>query len=214
MNYRDFLQKLIYWVINPIVRGMIKIGITPNIITFLGLLFNIAAAALLVYGGVKHAGDLSYVGWAGGIILFAGLFDMMDGRVARLGNMSSTFGALFDSVLDRYSELITLFGLFYWLILSGYLWGSIITFVALVGSIMVSYVRARAEGLNIECKVGLMQRPERVVLTSLGSIFAAVLATPNFDGTQILIYVMFVIAVLANLTAFWRIAHCYKQMKK
>lgn len=214
MNYRDFLQKLIYWVINPIVRGMIKIGITPNIITFLGLLFNIAAAALLVYGGVEHAGDLSYVGWAGGIILFAGLFDMMDGRVARLGNMSSTFGALFDSVLDRYSELITLFGLFYWLILGGYLWGSIITFVALVGSIMVSYVRARAEGLNIECKVGLMQRPERVVLTSLGSIFAAVLATPNFDGTQILIYVMFVIAVLANLTAFWRIAHCYKQMKK
>lgn len=214
MNYRDFLQKLIYWVINPIVRGMIKIGITPNIITFLGLLFNIAAAALLVYGGVEHAGDLSYVGWAGGIILFAGLFDMMDGRVARLGNMSSTFGALFDSVLDRYSELITLFGLFYWLILSGYLWGSIITFVALVGSIMVSYVRARAEGLNIECKVGLMQRPERVVLTSLGAIFAAVLATPNFDGTQILIYVMFVIAVLANLTAFWRIAHCYKQMKK
>ena len=214
MNYRDFLQKLIYWVINPIVRGMIKIGITPNIITFLGLLFNIAAAALLVYGGVEHAGDLSYVGWAGGIILFAGLFDMMDGRVARLGNMSSTFGALFDSVLDRYSELITLFGLFYWLILSGYLWGSIITFVALVGSIMVSYVRARAEGLNIECKVGLMQRPERVVLTSLGSIFAAVLDTPNFDGTQILVYVMLVIAVLANLTAFWRIAHCYKQMKK
>lgn len=208
MNYRDFLQKLIYWVINPIVKGMIKVGITPNIITFMGLVFNILAAALLVYGGVEHTGQLCYVGWAGGIVLFAGLFDMMDGRVARMGNMSSTFGALFDSVLDRYSELITLFGFFYWLILSGFLWGSIITFVALIGSIMVSYVRARAEGLDIECKVGLMQRPERVVLTSLGAILASA-----FSCVCIFIYVMAAIAVLANLTAFWRIAHCYKKLK-
>lgn len=213
MNYRDFLQKLIYWIINPIVKGMIKIGITPNIITFVGLLGNIAAAALVVYGGVKHPGDLSYVGWSGGIILFAGLFDMMDGRVARMGNMSSTFGALFDSVLDRYSELITLFGFFYWLILSGYMWGSILTFVALIGSIMVSYVRARAEGLNIDCKVGLMQRPERVVVTSLAAIFSGVLAGGSFDSTLILIYAMALIAVLANLTAFWRILHCFNQLK-
>ena len=138
---------------------------------------------------------------------------MMDGRVARVGNMSSTFGALFDSVLDRYSELITLFGFFYWLILSGYLWGSIITFAALVGSIMVSYVRARAEGLDIECKVGLMQRPERVVLTSVAAILSGVLCEGSFDSTLILIYAMLAIAVLANLTAFWRIAHCYNQLK-
>ena len=71
---------------------------------------------------------------------------MMDGRVARVGKMSSTFGALYDSVLDRYSELVTLFGIFYYLMLQGYLWGSIITFIALIGSLMVSYVRARAEG--------------------------------------------------------------------
>ena len=86
--------------------------------------------------------DLSLVGWTGGLILFAGLFDMMDGRVARLGNMSSTFGALYDSVLDRYSELFTLFGISYYLILQGYFVGSIITFLALIGSLMVSYVRA------------------------------------------------------------------------
>lgn len=213
MNYRDFLQKVIYWVINPIVRGMIAIGITPNIITFLGLLGNIAAAVLMIYGGVEHPNDLSYVGWSGAIILFSGLFDMMDGRVARLGNMSSTFGALFDSVLDRYSELITLFGISYWLILSGYMWGSIITFVALVGSIMVSYVRARAEGLDLDCKVGLMQRPERVVVTAVAAIFSGVLTDYDFDSTLILIYAMALIAVLANLTAFWRIAHCYKQLK-
>ena len=213
MNYRDFLQKLIYWVINPLVKGMIKVGITPNLITFTGLLGNVAAAALVVYGGIEHPGDLSYVGWGGLIILLSGLFDMMDGRVARVGNMSSTFGALFDSVLDRYSELITLFAFFYWLILSGYLWGSIITFAALVGSIMVSYVRARAEGLDIECKVGLMQRPERVVLTSVAAILSGVLYGGSFDSTLILIYAMLAIAVLANLTAFWRIAHCYNQLK-
>lgn len=212
MNYRDFLQKVIYWVINPVVKGMIKIGITPNIITFVGLLGNIVAATLFVYGGIEHAGDLDYIGWAGAVILFSGLFDMMDGRVARLGNMSSTFGALFDSVLDRYSELVTLFGISYWLILSGYVWGSIITFVALIGSIMVSYVRARAEGLDIECKVGLMQRPERVVVTAVAAILSGVVTVEGFDSVLILIYAMGLIALLANLTAFWRIAHCYKQL--
>lgn len=213
MNYRDFLQKLIYWIINPIVKGMIRVGITPNLITFVGLLGNVAAAALLVYGGIQHPQDLTYVGWSGLIILLAGLFDMMDGRVARVGHMSSTFGALFDSVLDRYSELVTLFGFFYWLILSNYLWGSIITFCALVGSIMVSYVRARAEGLGIECKVGLMQRPERVVLTGVAAILSGILAGGSFDSALILIYSMLAIAILANLTAFWRIFHCYRQMK-
>ena len=141
--------------------------------------------------------------------------DMMDGRVARVGNMSSTFGALYDSVLDRYSEMVTLFGIFYYLILQGYLWGSMITFVALVGSLMVSYVRARAEGLGLECKVGFMQRPERVVLTSLGALCCGIFGDCKaFDPMLILIVPMAVIAVLANLTAFARIAHCYKLLKK
>lgn len=139
----------------------------------------------------------------------------MDGRVARVGNMSSTFGALYDSVLDRYSEMVTLFGIFYYLILQGYLWGSMITFVALIGSLMVSYVRARAEGLGLECKVGFMQRPERVVLTSLGALFCGIFGDCEaFDPMLILIVPMAVIAVLANLTAFARIAHCYKLLKK
>lgn len=213
MNYRDYLQKIIYKVINPIIKAMIKVGITPNIVTLIGLLGNVAAAALLVYGGIQHQGDTAYVGWAGATILFSGLFDMMDGRLARMGNMQSTFGALFDSVLDRYSELVTLFGISYWLILSGYMWGSIITFIALIGSIMVSYVRARAEGLDIECKVGLMQRPERVVVTALSAIFTSIITVEGFDSTLILIYAMGLIAVLANLTAIWRILHCYKELK-
>ena len=105
MNYRDYLQQLIYKIINPVVHGMIKVGITPNFITTTGLVLNIVAAVVFVYASFA-GGDkaLTCAGWAGGIVLFAGLFDMMDGRVARVGNMSSTFGALYDSVLDRYSE--------------------------------------------------------------------------------------------------------------
>ena len=100
MNYRDWLQQLIYKIINPVVHGMIKVGITPNFITTTGLVMNIVAACVFVYAGMYKPGELAYVGWGGGIVLFAGLFDMMDGRVARVGNMSSTFGALYDSVLD------------------------------------------------------------------------------------------------------------------
>lgn len=216
MNYRDWLQKVIYKIINPVVRGMIKIGITPNFITTTGLVLNIVAAGMFIYAGMNTdtRESLSLVGWTGGLVLFAGLFDMMDGRVARLGNMSSKFGALYDSVLDRYSELFTLFGIVFYLILQGYFWGSIITFIALIGSLMVSYVRARAEGLGLECKVGFMQRPERVVLTSLGALFCGVFADCTlFDPVLILIVPMAVIAVLANLTAFARLAYCYKLLK-
>lgn len=215
MNYRDYLQQLIYKIINPLVHGMIRIGITPNFITTTGLVLNIVAAAVLLYGGISEAGNLVYAGWAGGIILFAGLFDMMDGRVARVGNMTSTFGALYDSVLDRYSELFTLFGIFFYLILQGYLWGSIITFISLIGSLMVSYVRARAEGLGLECKVGLMQRPERVVLTAIGAICCGLFDNCQvFDPMFLLIAPQVLIAILANWTAFVRINHCHKLLNK
>ena len=176
MKYRDFLQKLIYKVIDPVVKGMIKVGITPNFITTTGLLLNIVAAAIFIYAGYAGADALRYVGIGGGVVLFAGLFDMLDGRVARVGNMVSRFGAFYDSVLDRYSELFTLFGIIFFLMLKGYVVWAIVAFVALIGSIMVSYVRARAEGLGLDCKVGLMQRPERVVLAAFGAIFCGVFA--------------------------------------
>ena len=215
MKYRDFLQQLIYKIINPLVHGMIKVGITPNFITTTGLLLNMVAAAIFIYAGACCPGELSYVGWGGGIVLFAGLFDMMDGRVARVGNMSSTFGAFYDSVLDRYSELFTLLGISYYLLLNHYLCGSILTSIALIGSLMVSYVRARAEGLDLECKVGLMQRPERVVLAALGAIFTGVFQDVTaFDPMLILIVPMGIIALLANATAFYRIAHCHRLLNR
>ena len=192
MNYRDYLQQVIYKIINPLIHGMIKIGITPNFITTTGFILNVVAA---------------------GMFVFAGLFDMMDGRVARLGNMSSKFGALYDSVLDRYSELMTFFGICYYLSMKDYFFYAIIAFVALIGSLMVSYVRARAEGLGIECKVGFMQRPERVVLTSLGALFCGVFKDITaFDPMLILIVPLSFVALFANITAFARVRHCYKVM--
>ena len=209
MKYRDFLQKIIYVIITPVIKGMIRIGFTPNLVTTIGFVLNIAATIMLLYAAGEMTGSTSIVGWSGAVILFAGLFDMMDGRLARIGNMSSMFGALWDSTLDRYSELFTLFGIAMYLILNSWVTGGVLTFRAMVGSVMVSYVRARAEGLGIECKVGLMQRPERVVLTSLGAILCGI-----FDNLWFLVVPIVIIAILANITAFWRICHCYKVLNK
>jgi hypothetical protein len=210
MKYRDYLQKLIYTLINPIIKGMIKMGITPNMVTTIGFVGNVVAAFLFIHASqlTPISMGFSWIGWGGAILLFSGLFDMMDGRLARLGNMSTTFGAFWDSTLDRYSELFSLFGITLYLMTASGIWAGVITFLALVGSIMVSYVRARAEGLGIECKVGLMQRPERVVVTALAAIITGL--TSNLWW---LIGGMALIAVLANITAFWRVAHCYKQLK-
>src|SRR6202044_586209 len=167
-SMRTNLQLGIYKVIDPIVKVFIKLGLTPNVVTSIGFVLNVGVAIVFILGAEEgNRGDLSYVGWAGGLILFAGLFDMLDGQVARLGNMKSTFGALYDSVLDRYSELIMFLGICYYLVGHHYFLSSISAFVALMGSMMVSYVRARAEGLGIECKGGLMQRPERVITIGL-----------------------------------------------
>ena len=209
MKYRDILQKIIYVIITPVIKGMIRIGFTPNLVTTIGFVLNIAATIMLLYAAGEMTGSTSIVGWSGAVILFAGLFDMMDGRLARIGNMSSMFGALWDSTLDRYSELFTLFGIAMYLILNSWVTGGVLTFLAMVGSVMVSYVRARAEGLGIECKVGLMQRPERVVLTSLGAILCGI-----FDNLWFLVVPIVIIAILANITAFWRICHCYKVLNK
>lgn len=216
MNYRDYLQKVIYMIINPVVQGMIKVGITPNFITTTGLILNIVCAGIFIYaGGFAGENAFFWIGLGGGLLLFAGLFDMLDGRVARVGNMATRFGAFYDSVLDRYSELFTLFGIVFLLLQRGYFWSSIVTFIALIGSIMVSYVRARAEGLDIECKVGFMQRPERVVLTSLGALFCGVFSyVESFDPMYILIVPMWIIAIFANITAFVRIRHCYVELNK
>lgn len=232
MNYRDFLQKVIYVIINPIIKTMIKLHITPNIVTFVGFIGNIVAAGFFIDAAWKlgklvmgaenlnaaisttgYVECMTEIGWGGFIILAAGLFDMMDGRLARMSGKSSLFGALWDSTLDRYSELVSLFGICLAFIRMDnegeWFWMGVVTFAAMIGSVMVSYVRARAEGLDIDCKVGLMQRPERVVVTAVTAMITGI--TGNIwwlAGGMILI------AVLANITAFWRIGHCYIVMQK
>ena len=225
---RDKLQKVIYDVINPLAKALIKIGFTPNIVTITGLILNIGVAIIFIKGAEQgNRGDLSYVGWAGALILFAGLFDMLDGQVARLGNMSSTFGALFDSVLDRYSELIMFLGICYYLIAHHYFFSSLFAFIALIGSMMVSYTRARSEGLGIQNKGGLMQRPERVVLTGIAALACGILSNfiggdfkYSIPGTTIEIFETMsiftipitIMALLTNLTAFQRLIDAKKAL--
>ena len=229
MKIRNALQQIIYKIINPIVHCLIKLGITPNFVTTIGLIINIIGTTILIYGATYgDRGNLSYVGWAGAIYLFAGLFDMLDGQVARVGNMTSRYGALFDSVLDRYSELIVLFGICYYLILKGYFFSSLFGAIALIGSMMVSYVRARAEVLGIECKTGFMQRPERVILISSGAILCGIvyyftgdyklfvtwLSFPIFEPILILVIPLVFVAIFSNVTAIGRLIHSRKMFKE
>lgn len=217
---RDRLQQGIYRIINPPVRAMIKLGVTPNMVTTVGMLGNLVGAAFLVWAGTIAAGGgdpFTVFTWGGVLIIAFSLFDMLDGQVARLGNMASTFGAMYDSVLDRYCEMFNLGGLAFYLIQRGEMWGALITFLAMMGSLMVSYVRARAEGLDIECKIGFMQRPERVVVTAVGVIATGITglslkAGATFNPDVIIIVAMAIIAVFANMTAFARIDHCRKAL--
>ncbi|PZF73917.1 DUF4833 domain-containing protein [Taibaiella soli] len=225
---RDGLQQGIYKVIDPFVRFLIKIGLTPNAVTMIGLLLNIGVAIVFIIGGEEgNRGELSYVGWAGALVLFAGLFDMLDGQVARIGKMSSSFGAMFDSVLDRYSELVMFLGICYYLVRHHYFLSSLFAFIALIGSMMVSYTRARAEGLGVECKGGVMQRPERVVLVGVSAIACGVASSfiggdyklfiPGipfhvFETMSIFTIPLTVMAVLTNITAINRMRDAKKAL--
>ena len=180
-------------IIRLIVRGLALSKIHPNVLTFLGLVINIAAAALLAVGRFRLAGV---------VIIGAGLFDMVDGRVARETNRVTRFGGFFDSVLDRYSDLALLVGLLVW-------YGSInrpfyvvLTALAMTGSVMVSYTRARAENTIPTCKVGFMERPERVVLVIIGALFLR------------MAQVLWLIAVLANLTVVHRMIFTWQEAKR
>jgi len=228
MSLRDKLQQVIYKVINPFVKVLIKMGLTPNGVTTIGLILNIGVAIIFISGAEKtNRGDLSYVGWAGALILFAGLFDMLDGQVARLGNMASSFGAMYDSVLDRYSEMIMFLGICYYLVAHHYFLSSLFAFIALIGSMMVSYTRARAEGLGVPLKGGLMQRPERVVMVGLTAMLCGIasdliggdyklyikgLPFHIFETMSIFTIPLSIMAVLTNITAIRRLRDAKKAL--
>ena len=212
-------QPLVYRIINPFINLLLRAGITPNAVTTIGFLINIVATIVFIAGGGEPRTDLRYVGWGGAIILFGGLFDMIDGRLARVGKMESKFGALYDSVLDRYSELVMFLGICYYLVAQDYFLSSLFAFIAMIGSVMVSYVRARAEGLGIECKGGLMQRPERILLIGISAVLCGLLADytgqfkytvpgtsfPIFENITLFTFPIFILAILTNWTAIQRL---------
>ena len=179
-------------IIVGIVRGLALARIHPNVLTFIGLLINIWAAYWLSQGNFRSAGY---------VIIGAGIFDMVDGRVARETNQVTRFGGFFDSVLDRYSDLALLMGLLVY-------YGNInrplyvvLTAIVMTASVMISYTRARAENEIPTCKVGFLERPERVVLLIIGALF------DKFAP------VLWVIAVLGNLTVVHRMIYTFQQTK-
>jgi len=179
-------------IIVGIVRGLALARIHPNVLTFIGLLINIYGAFLLAQGNFRAAGY---------VIIGAGIFDMVDGRVARETNQVTRFGGFFDSVLDRYSDLALLMGLLVY-------YGNInrplyvvLTAIVMTASVMISYTRARAENEIPTCKVGFLERPERVVLLIIGALFDRMAP------------VLWVIAVLGNLTVVHRMIYTFQQTK-
>lgn len=223
---KDVGQPLVYKAINPLIQFLARAGVTPNMITVMGFILNIVAACIFVWGANAARGDLRFVGWGGAVILFAGLFDMIDGRLARVSGQESKFGALFDSVIDRYSELVMFLGICYYLVAQNYFLSSLFAFIAMIGSVMVSYVRARAEGLGIECKGGMMQRPERVLTVGIAAILCGVLrdytgffkySIPNtnfplFESITVFTFPIFVMAILTNWTAIQRMVESKKAL--
>jgi CDP-diacylglycerol---glycerol-3-phosphate 3-phosphatidyltransferase len=177
-------------------RFFIQAEINPNWFTVLGLVISFIASILLARGEFLLGGL---------VIAIAGSCDMIDGMVARELGRVSKFGALFDSVIDRYSEVIVFFGLCYYYVEQDMMITSVVVAAALAGSLMVSYVRARAEGLGLDCKVGMMQRPERLAYLSAGSTFTGV-----FSADWIVIVVIWIIAIFANMTAIQRLLHIWK----
>ncbi len=184
------------WIAVPlshIARGLERTGISPNALTMIGFVLTLIVAAILATGNLFLGGLL---------LIFAALFDTLDGALARHSDQVTVFGAFLDSVMDRYSESVTLIGLaaFYATQPDGATNSLLLTFT-LVGSLMVSYTRARAEAVNIECKEGFFQRTERIVVLIIGLLTGWM--TP----------VLWILAIFTNLTAVQRIIDVYRKSR-
>lgn len=186
----DYLRLWFKWFLDPVGGFFNRLGLTPNTMTMLGLLGNMVGAYYLARGEMLTGGLL---------VLLMTPIDALDGTMARLRGESSDFGAFVDSVTDRYSELIIYGGLLYHFLSLGEPLGGLLVFGAAAGSVLVSYVKARAEGLGYQAKVGLLTRVERYLVLAPSLVFNQL-----FIGLTI-------IAVFANITALQRIWHVRSQ---
>lgn len=176
----------------PLVRVLTKWGVNPNSLTLAGIIITFFGTAAFFMKSPRLGGFL---------VLLGGLCDAIDGSLARNAGKATRFGALLDSSVDRYAEFVMLFGIGgYFLIIEDYV-NSAVTFLALCGSFMVSYTRARAESLGLAAKVGVMQRPERIVFLGLGALIHPIALT----------IAVWMVAVFANFTALQRLRFAFKQ---
>jgi len=181
------------WILGSIVNLLAALRVQPNILTLIGLFINIFASVLFAKGMFT---------WAGLVVLFAGIFDMVDGEVARRTGRVTRFCAFFYSLIDRYSDMILFLGLVVWYAKLDKILYAALVVISLIGSIMTSYTRARAESLIPACKVGFLERPERIVLLIIGSL------------TNRLGAAMWVMAILSNWTVSQRIWYTWQETKK
>ena len=197
MTWTAVVGKSCRVLLHAIVRGLALTRISPNLLTFFGLVINIIAAILFGYASGDRQPRMFF--YAGLVIIAAGVFDMVDGRVARATNQVTTFGAFFDSVIDRYSDIALFFGLLVYYARNNHFFYLVLVGIVMTTSVMVSYTRARAESLIPSCKVGFLERPERIVLVIIGALFNRMAP------------VLWVIAVLSTITVIHRIIFTYQQ---
>jgi CDP-diacylglycerol--glycerol-3-phosphate 3-phosphatidyltransferase len=188
----DFRRTISNRITGPLVPFLSKIGLTPDVVTWIGLVINLAAAAVVALGHLLVGGIL---------LLVAGLFDILDGALARYSNKTTAFGAILDSTFDRLSEAALLCGLLVYSVLHGYTTELYLIFAVLVGSFLVSYVRARSEGAGIQCSVGLFTRAERVIILALGLLLNQVLIA------------LIVLVLFSFFTFGQRMFHVYRKAK-
>jgi len=179
-----------------VVRPLVRFGVTPNSITIVGFALNVLTAAVIASGRLSTGGAL---------LLFSAAFDMLDGAMARVINRPSRFGAFLDSVLDRYSESAILLGLLYVEAKLDHIGTAVLVYAVAVGSIMISYARARAEGLGLDAKVGIAPRPERVLILGAGLVF------PGPATGKTVVVALWILAVLTHFTAVQRLVHVWRQ---
>ena len=197
LNFEELRRKAGRWISDPLVPLISRLGLTPDIMTTIGLVINLVAAVVIGFGHLV----------AGAIIfLLAGLFDLLDGALARYMDKTSSFGALFDSTVDRVTEGALFLSFIF--ITSAAVWPYdvrlqiVLIFLAMVGSFLTSYIRARAEALNIDCKVGLFTRVERVIILALGLLLNQVFIA------------LAIVVVLSFVTVGQRFVHVWRQARK
>ncbi len=189
-------------ILQKIVNGLALTRISPNVLTFIGLIINVVAA--IFFGFANSHNYVRFFLYAGLVIIAAGIFDMVDGRVARQTDQVTVFGAFFDSVIDRYSDVVLFFGLLVFYARGNRFFYVVLTAFVMITSLMVSYTRARSEALIGSCKVGFMERPERVVLIILGALCM------RWD---VMAPALWVLAVLSTITVIHRISYTYTMAK-